>query len=161
MRVLSSHRESVYRFGEFCLDPVKRVLTRGGESVPLTPKRFDILLLLVRHRDRVLDKDELMKEVWQETFVEETNLTHNISVLRKALGEKAGEHRFIVTVPGHGYRFVAYVNDIGGVSNIWLQPLAAGAGARQITHFQSERITAFDWSPDGKYLALARVNESS
>jgi Tol biopolymer transport system component/DNA-binding winged helix-turn-helix (wHTH) protein len=121
MKVLNTHSEGVYRFDEFELDPLKRVLARNGEVVPLTPKRFDILLLLLRNRDRLIDKDELMKEVWQETIVEETNLTHNISVLRKALGERAGEHRFIVTVPGQGYRFVAEVSESHGEGTIVIE----------------------------------------
>jgi Tol biopolymer transport system component/DNA-binding winged helix-turn-helix (wHTH) protein len=121
MKVLNTHSEGVYRFDEFELDPLKRVLARNGEVVPLTPKRFDILLLLIRNHDRLIDKDELMKEVWPETIVEETNLTHNISVLRKALGEKAGEHKFIVTVPGQGYRFVARVSESGTAGTIVIE----------------------------------------
>lgn len=98
-----------YEFGSFCLDAARRRLLRDGRIVPLTPKAFDTLLLLVEHNQAVLEKDELIKLLWPDSFVEENNLTQNISMLRKALGEKPGEHRFIVTVPGRGYRFVADV----------------------------------------------------
>ena len=98
-----------YDFGEFRLDPVRRVLRRGSETVAVTPKAFDTLLVLIEGRDRVMEKDELMRRVWPDAIVEEVGLAKNISALRKALGERLGEHRYIVTVPGRGYRFVADV----------------------------------------------------
>jgi DNA-binding winged helix-turn-helix (wHTH) protein/TolB-like protein/tetratricopeptide (TPR) repeat protein len=101
-----------YEFGPFHLDAVKRLLMRDREIVPLTPKAFDILLALVESGHRVLEKSELMNRVWPDSFVEESNLTQNISTLRKALGESASQHQYIVTVPGHGYRFVASVNEV-------------------------------------------------
>jgi len=85
------------------------MLLRGDEGVPLTSRVFDTLLVLVRNAGRLMTKDELMREVWGVAHVEEGNLTVNISVLRKALDEKPDEHRFIVTVPGRGYRFIAAV----------------------------------------------------
>jgi DNA-binding winged helix-turn-helix (wHTH) protein len=72
-------------------------------------RSFDVLLYLVQHHGEVVDKDELMREVWRNAIVEETSLTRNSSVLRKLLGETPDEHRYIVTVPGTGYRFVAAV----------------------------------------------------
>ncbi len=100
----------IYEFGNFRLDAAKRLLLKGvDEIVPLMPKAFDTLLYLVRHNGKVLEKDELMREIWSDTIVEENNLTQNISILRRVFGEKPGEHRFIVTVPGHGYKFVASV----------------------------------------------------
>jgi len=99
-----------YEFGSFRLDAAKRRLLRDDQIVPLTPKAFDTLLLLVEHNRVVLEKDELIKLLWPDSFVEENNLTQNISALRKALGEKPGEQRFIVTVPGRGYRFIADVS---------------------------------------------------
>jgi DNA-binding winged helix-turn-helix (wHTH) protein/tetratricopeptide (TPR) repeat protein len=93
-----------FDFGPFHMDPAKQVLLCGGEPVPLTPKAFQLLLVLVRRSDEVVSKDELMRAVWPDTFVEETNLTRNIFALRKALGETE-QHRLIVTVPGRGYRF--------------------------------------------------------
>src|SRR5215510_8910049 len=96
-----------YEFGRFRLNVGERVLLREGELVPLTPKVFDILVTLVEHGGQVVSKDDLMKRVWPNTFVEEGNLTQNISLLRKALGETPGGVQFIETVPRRGYRFVA------------------------------------------------------
>lgn len=100
-----------YEFGRFRLNAAERVLLRDGEVVPLTPKVFDILLTLVEHHGQVVSKEELMKRVWPDTFVEEGNLTQNISLLRKALGESPGGVQFIETVPRRGYRFVAPINE--------------------------------------------------
>jgi serine/threonine-protein kinase len=98
----------VYEFGEFRVNTAKRLLfQRDGEPVPLTAKAFDALLYLVEHRAVLLKKEELMKAIWPERVVEENNLNQIISTLRRALGEAKGEHRYIVTVPGRGYRFVA------------------------------------------------------
>ena len=94
-----------YDFDVFRVDVSRRLLMRQCEPVPLTPKAFDILLVLVRNRGRVVEKDELMKLVWPDTVVEENNLTRNISTLRKALEEGPNQHRFIVTIPGRGYQF--------------------------------------------------------
>jgi DNA-binding winged helix-turn-helix (wHTH) protein/TolB-like protein/Flp pilus assembly protein TadD len=96
-----------YEFGRFRLKVAERVLLREGELVPLTPKVFDILVTLVERGGQVVAKDDLMKRVWPNTFVEEGNLTQNISLLRKALGETPGGVQFIETVPRRGYRFVA------------------------------------------------------
>jgi len=96
-----------YEFGRFRLKVAERVLLREGELVPLTPKVFDILVTLVENGGQVVAKDDLMKRVWPNTFVEEGNLTQNISLLRKALGETPGGAQFIETVPRRGYRFVA------------------------------------------------------
>lgn len=96
-----------YEFGRFRLKVAERVLLREGELVPLTPKVFDILVTLVEHGGQVVAKDALMKRVWPNTFVEEGNLTQNVSLLRKALGETPGGAQFIETVPRRGYRFVA------------------------------------------------------
>lgn len=105
---------TVYEFGEFRLDAGKRLLLRreSGEVLPLTPKVFETLLCFVRRSGIVITKDELMETVWAETIVEENNLSQNISILRRALGEKRGEHRFIATVPGKGFKFVAQVKEI-------------------------------------------------
>jgi DNA-binding winged helix-turn-helix (wHTH) protein/TolB-like protein/Flp pilus assembly protein TadD len=102
-----------YEFGRFRLNLAERVLLREGALVPLTPKVFDILLTLVESSGQVVSKDELMKRVWPNTFVEEGNLTQNISLLRKALGETPGGVQFIETVPRRGYRFVAETSEAG------------------------------------------------
>ena len=102
-----------YEFGRFRLNTAERVLLREGELVSLTPKVFDILLTLVQNCGQVVSKDDLMKRVWPDTFVEEGNLTQNISLLRKALGETPGGVQFIETVPRRGYRFVAETSPAG------------------------------------------------
>ena len=94
----------MYEFGPFRLEPAKRILLRGEERVALTPKAFETLLVLVQNRDRVLLKDELMNRLWPESFVEESNLSQTIFMLRKTLGETAQDQRYIVTVRGTGYR---------------------------------------------------------
>ena len=101
-----------FEFGPFRLDRARRRLLREGRAVPLTSKVFDTLLALVECGGEVVEKDELMKRVWPDSFVEEGNLTQNISVLRKTLGESPGANRYIVTVPRVGYRFVADVRRI-------------------------------------------------
>ena len=103
-----------YEFGRFRLKTAERVLLREGELVPLTPKVFDILVTLVEKGGQVVAKDDLMKRVWPNTFVEEGNLTQNISLLRKALGETPGGVQFIETVPRRGYRFVAETSETWG-----------------------------------------------
>ncbi len=95
-----------YIFGRFQLDAAERRLLRDGQPVPLTPKAFDTLLALVQHAGHAMSKDELMRAVWPDGFVEETNLAFNISTLRKALGDGQTGERYIETVPKLGYRFV-------------------------------------------------------
>ncbi len=95
----------LYEFGSFRVDPEKELLLRGNETVPLAPKTFQVLLVLMHHKKEVVTKDELMKSVWPDTFVEEANLSRNIFLLRKALGECPQDHQYILTVPGKGYRF--------------------------------------------------------
>jgi TolB-like protein/DNA-binding winged helix-turn-helix (wHTH) protein len=99
--------QPTYEFGSFALDADKRLLVRDGVPVPLAPKALETLLALIEYRDRVVTKDELLQRIWGDTVVEEGGLTRNISILRKALGEKPDDHQYIVTVPGRGYRFVA------------------------------------------------------
>jgi TolB-like protein/Flp pilus assembly protein TadD len=104
--------EQVYKFGPFLLDTAVRRLFLDGQVVPLTAKLFDILLLLVQRSGHVVTKDELMKEIWPGQFVEENNLTVSMSALRKALGERYGERKYIETVPKRGYRFVARIREL-------------------------------------------------
>ncbi len=103
---------TIYGFDEFRIDTQKRRLGREGEVIPLTSKAFDLLLALVESGGREISKDELMQRVWPDQIVEDANLTVTMSHLRKALGERANEHRFIVTIPGRGYRFIAEVIDL-------------------------------------------------
>jgi DNA-binding winged helix-turn-helix (wHTH) protein/TolB-like protein/Tfp pilus assembly protein PilF len=98
-----------YEFGEFILDEAERCLLRKGQPVSLTPKAFETLLVLVRRGGHVVEKDEMLKEVWPDTFVEEATLAQNIFTLRKALGQGRDGDLYIETVPKRGYRFVADV----------------------------------------------------
>jgi len=129
--------QATYEFGPFCLDGNKKLLWRDSEPVALTPKVLDTLLTLIELRDRVVTKDELLERVWRGTVVEEGGLARNISILRKALGEKPDQHTYIVTVPGKGYRFVADVRE------------AAGAGA------SAKEARASRWLLLGGLVALA------
>ena len=99
----------IFEFDQFRLDVSERLLLREGKPVPMTPKVFDTLLLLVENAGRLVGKNDLMSQIWPDSFVEEGALTRNISDLRKALGENATGRKFIETVPKHGYRFVAEV----------------------------------------------------
>jgi eukaryotic-like serine/threonine-protein kinase len=101
-----------YEFGPFRIDPGRNLLIRGDRTVPLTSKAFETLLILVEHGDQEISKDELMKKLWPDTFVEEANLAKHISLVRKALGETAQDHRYILTLPGRGYRFAERVRTI-------------------------------------------------
>jgi TolB-like protein/DNA-binding winged helix-turn-helix (wHTH) protein/lipoprotein NlpI len=103
--------QPTYEFGAFCLNTNRKMLWRSGVAVPLAPKVLDTLIVLIEHRDRVVTKDELLELVWGRTVVEEGGLARNVSVLRKALGEKPDQHTYIITVPGKGYRFVAEVRE--------------------------------------------------
>ena len=102
-------QQRFHDFGPFRVDASRRLLLRDGDPVALTPKAFDILMVLLRNADRIVEKDELMKLVWPNTVVEENNLTRNVSSLRKALEEGPTDRRFIVTIPGRGYQFAAEV----------------------------------------------------
>src|SRR5579863_876489 len=94
-----------YEFGSFRVDLDHRLLLRDAKPIPLQPKAFEILVVLLKNGEKVVLKDDLLKAVWPDTFVEESNLAQNIFVLRKALGDSVGQNRYIVTVPGRGYRF--------------------------------------------------------
>ncbi|HEX4770690.1 MAG TPA: winged helix-turn-helix domain-containing protein [Bryobacteraceae bacterium] len=95
-----------YEIDDFEIDTKRRLLLSGGKPVPLKPRVFDTLLYLASNHGRVLEKDELMRAIWPDTTVEENNLNQNVSTLRRVLGEQRGENRYIVTVPGRGYKFV-------------------------------------------------------
>jgi len=105
-------QKTTYEFGPFHLDPAKHLLLRDGQPIPLTPKAFETLRMLVENSQQVVGKDEMMQAIWPDTSVEEGSLTRNIYLLRKTLGESPNDHRYIVTVPGRGYRFVASVREV-------------------------------------------------
>jgi DNA-binding winged helix-turn-helix (wHTH) protein/TolB-like protein len=104
--------QQLYEFGPFRIDRLERVLLRDGEVVALTPKVFDILLILVENTGHIVEKDKLMNEVWPDSFVEEGNLTQNVSTLRKALADGAESHAYIQTIARRGYRFVGNVREV-------------------------------------------------
>lgn len=108
----------VYKFGSFLLDKGERVLRRDDKNVPLTPKVFDTLVVLVERAGRLVTKESLLAEVWPDTFVEEANLSVNIATLRKALGEIVGEQQYIQTISKRGYRFVADVLKVESESGL-------------------------------------------
>jgi TolB-like protein/DNA-binding winged helix-turn-helix (wHTH) protein/Tfp pilus assembly protein PilF len=112
--VMNRQSQLQYEFGPFLLDTANHCLLRNRQPVPLTPKVFDLLKMLVQNNGRLVEKDELLKEVWPDSFVEEGNLNRNISILRKALGEDSSGKPYIETVPKRGYRFVATVTMTGG-----------------------------------------------
>ena len=118
---------SIYNFGHFHLDETKRILTREGEVVSLTPKAFDLLLTLIEHQGKVIDKDYILKKVWNGNIVEEGNLSVNIHSLRKALGDTLHEHKYIVTYPNRGYSFVAEARKIESESGREGMESAGGA----------------------------------
>ena len=98
-----------YEFGPFRLDPANRQLFRGPDPIPLTPKVLDVLRVLVERRGQLVLKDDLLAAVWPDAHVTEANLSQTVFVLRKALGDTASTPRYIATVAGSGYRFVAPV----------------------------------------------------
>jgi len=106
---MTQQRKRFCEFGPFRLDRQKRLLLQGPETLPLPPKAFDVLLFLIENRNRVIEKSEFMKAVWPDSFVEEGNLSQNIFLLRKTLGDRQDGQRYILTVPGVGYRFVPEV----------------------------------------------------
>ena len=106
--------QQCYEFGPFQLDTANHCLLREGQLVPLTPKVIDLLEVLVQNNGRLIEKEELLKEVWPDSFVEEGNVNRNISIIRKVLGDDATGKAYIETVPKRGYRFVASVRTMGG-----------------------------------------------
>lgn len=109
---MSEPTRHVYRFGPFELDVLARRLARDGQGLSVTPKALELLLLLVEHRGRLLEKGELMRRLWPDTFIEEANLTQQIFTLRKQLGEQPNGGAYIETVPRRGYRFAAEVEEV-------------------------------------------------
>ena len=109
---MSLQTKAVFEFGPFRLNPTERLLLRGQTPVRLSPKVFDALVFLVENRGHLLEKDELLRKVWPDTFVEESNLAQHISILRKVLQEGDDGPRFIETVPKSGYRFIAEVREL-------------------------------------------------
>src|ERR1043166_4159199 len=106
-----------YRFGDFVVDTDQKVLLRQDKALPLTPKLFETLLILVENCGRIVQKEQFMERLWPHTFVEEANLTSNIQQLRKSLGDNARQPRYIETVTKRGYRFIANVERMDAANN--------------------------------------------
>jgi len=141
-----------YDFGAFRLDPVEHVLLRAGARVPLTPKAFETLLALVENAGHILEKDDLLKRAWPDTFVEEGTLARNISTLRKALGDDAEGKTYIETIPRRGYCFVVPVKQfpeegIGTSSAMRTEPHAT-------THSEPQNFLSQRWLVAALALAI-------
>ena len=160
----------VYYFGSFCLNQAERLLLRNGSPIRLTPKVFDVLLVLVQNCGCLVTKDKFLKEVWPDTFVEEANLSVNIATLRKALDEGVAEPQYIQTVTKGGYRFVAAVAELGDESAGTVTPrlsdklfvIKGENGSERNQVLNSVAVLPFDnegCDPDAEYLS-AGLTES-
>ena len=138
-----------YDFGTYRVDESERRLLRGDEVVPLTPKAFEMLLVLVESSGHVLTKEDLMKRVWPDTIVEEANLSHNIYKLREALDEGRNGEKYIETVPRRGYRFVAKVTEVRDAEvEMLVAERTRADGARGLASL-----------PDGRIAYVARTGD--
>ncbi|HMS41626.1 MAG TPA: FlgO family outer membrane protein [Pyrinomonadaceae bacterium] len=137
----------IYEFGEFRLDEKSHCLFRceTGELVPLTSKAVELLLFLVKNTGRVLIKDEILEAVWENSFVEEANLSQTIFVLRKTLGENAKKPRFILTIPNRGYQFIAEVREFHAEDKILEESFLSDD-----SKIQSSRFKIQDSNPKSK-----------
>src|SRR5262245_51022039 len=132
---------TIYEFDDFRVDTGQFFLIKAGQTIPITPTVFRILLVLLEHAGQMVTKEDLMKSVWPDCFVEAGNLNRNVSTLRKALDEKPSDHRYIETIPKTGYRFVAPVRSMS------YQPVTSGArkivnpSVQQIVGRGAERAT--------------------
>lgn len=147
-------------FDNFEVDVANRLLLRDGVEVRLTGKVFDILLVFVENPKRLLEKDELIETVWHEEFVEEGNLTRNISTLRKVLGDTGREHKYIATVQGRGYRFIADLHHPNGHGFLGAENLTAGNVGAAVIEGSRQPVTGSDrryilWTTIGILILLA------
>lgn len=144
-----------YQFGPFRLDIAERLFLKNGEPVPITPKAFEILAVLVENHGRLVEKDSLLKEVWPDSFVEESSLSQNIYMLRKVLGEDGTGTRYIETVPRHGYRFVAEVKEVIGED----EPMAPNEPAED--RFDSHAEIKQSYRPKIEPGAAVRIGDAA
>jgi DNA-binding winged helix-turn-helix (wHTH) protein/TolB-like protein len=152
--VLRDLAPDLFRFGRFTLEPQRRRLCVDGVPVALSSRAFDILLLLVENRDRVVTKDEIFARVWPGTIVEENNLAVQISALRRALGEAPGDPKLIATVPGRGYRFVGLLEDAGGLDAEPAPPLPPLQLATEMVATRFPKRHSIAWITGATALAI-------
>jgi len=156
--------DHIYQFGSFCLNQAEQQLLHDGEPIRLTPKLFDVLLVLIQNKGCLVTKDRLLKEVWPDAFVEEANLSVSIARLRKALAENVAERQYIETVPKRGYRFVAYVSELNdesaGIAKTVLSEESLMIERQNVSErnqiFYSVAVLPFDnesSDPDAEYLS--------
>jgi eukaryotic-like serine/threonine-protein kinase len=142
---MSVQTKAVFEFGSYRLNPTERLLLREKAPVPLPPKAFDALVVMVESRGRLLGKDELLKTVWPDSFVEESNLAQHVSILRKALRDGEDGFQYIETVPRHGYRFIAEVRELEGLApetNISPGPTSGQQPSKRIETGYSEAASS-------------------
>jgi TolB-like protein/Flp pilus assembly protein TadD len=155
-KVITTSESTHYKFGPFRLDQAERTLLHSGTKVPLTPKVFDTLLILVQNAGRLVTKENLLQSVWPDTFVDEANLSVNVATLRKALGQSTGGSEYIETSPKRGYRFVANVIIEHGQSTALMPEVDAGAHKQHRDTTHSLAVLPFyneSSDPNAEYLS--------
>src|SRR5215469_13422025 len=145
----------IYEFSDFRLDPDQRTLMRNGEPVTLAPKPFDTLLFMLQNRGRTLEKNEFMKALWPESFVEEGNLSQNIFVVRRVLGDGQNGRFFIKTIPRRGYQFIASVRQVDIPNAAMQSSLQAEYWSR---HSPFRGLQTFE--PEDAWLFIGRESET-
>jgi TolB-like protein/DNA-binding winged helix-turn-helix (wHTH) protein/Flp pilus assembly protein TadD len=153
---MSNEGKHFYDFGPFRLDPTERVLLRQGEMVPLSPKVLEILMVLVRNRGHIVEKEQLLNEIWPDSFVEEGNINVRVSALRKVLGETADGRDYIQTIPRRGYRFAA------AIERVSQEPADLVVQRRTVTRIvhEEEEISAGTEPDDASSLPAAQTREA-
>ena len=131
---MSIQNKGILQFGDFEVDPVARSLRKHGERIPLTRRSFDILLLFVKRPGEIVSREDLIKGVWSDTFVDENTLSQSISTLRRSLAERPGDNNFIATLPGRGYQFVAQVIEVPASLPGEIPPQTAQPAATILPH---------------------------
>jgi DNA-binding winged helix-turn-helix (wHTH) protein len=147
-------QQYMYEFGSFCLDTRERVLLRDGRPIPVTPKALEILLVLVRSAGQIVLKEELIQQVWPDTFIEEGNLSVHIFALRKALGEQSEGQSYIETIPRRGYRFTAPVSETSREQTFLVERRSSQVVV--IEQIESDELEPFERNPSPLALTTGR-----